>query len=793
MVIILFLILPFVFFKDILHLNSIIQGSADVTGYYLPIRALLKESINNFQPLFWNKYNFTGYPVISTPEAYIFYPIALIFDLIFPIILSYNLNLFFHYSLGGIFMYYFLRSFNLNKISCFIGGLIFMFGGIMATHKSHTTFIQVIIWTPLILLMLQKFRTTKRFEFILLGSIFYGVSFLGAHPQMFFYSSLIILFFIVYYSLIYEGIKNYKFLISSLIFIIGILIAFIQFMLTFELIKYSTRRMLDYISFSSYSFSFKSLPILIFPYIFGNSFYNFQSVPKYFGPWNYAEIIIYFGIITIPISIIGFFSKNKHKYLWIFILIFSFLLSLGPETPLYRVMYLVPIYNKFRDPARNFFEFSIAFAILSALGMDYFINNSKEKLKKIVLFSISFLGLILCNFFIFYLIFRSSLMTKIADFLKINSDKLSLLSENINILNYSIFIPIIFLIIAILIYSISLFKKNNITYAFLVFFIILDLFLFNYFFEANSDSIHIKNKIEQNNNLSFLKNKNEYFRIYPIKPAIDGLVFSNMKNTHLKSETITGYESLFLNDYRFITSLQYSSKDITGWDKLLKNNNLLSILNTKYIILNMPKDLWAFNNEFKVINNSIYCNNSLKQGMNYKIAYSDKNNLVLENINYLPRFYFAQNLINIKDLNEAKNIFWNSESNIKILNFNPSKDTLVENMDKDFKSFDNQLSKLEIINYDNNSAVLKTSSENDSFLVFSDYFYPGWKAYIGDNNVTIYKTNGIFKGIFIPKGKHIIKFIFIPNNFYIYIAISLLSLILSVFFIFYFFKKNNLK
>ena len=573
-IIFIFLILPFIFFKDIIHLNSLIQGQADVTAYYLPIRQLLQNSISNLDFPLWNRFNFSGFPIIAVPEAYLFYPLPLIFNLIFPVVLAYNLNLFLHYSLGGIFLYFFLRNYKLNYMSCFLGGLVFMFSGVMITHRTHPTFIFNIIWIPLILLLLDKYRTSKRFEFLLSASIFYAISFLGAHPQIFLYSSIIILLFILYYSLIYEGIKNYKFLLSLLIFVIGIAIMSVQLFPSLELTNYSVRATMDYVTFGSYSFSLKSLPLLIFPYFFGNSFYNFANVPEYFGPWNYAEIIIYFGIITIPILIFGLFSKNKHKYLWIFLMIFAFLLILGPETPIYKIMFHVPIYNKFKVPARNWYEFSLAFAILTGFGFDYFLNNTKEKLKKITILSISFLSAILLIFFIFYYLFKSHFKTIMLNILTNYSDKISFFEQNIDLKNYSIFIPILLIIITLIFLLSSLLKKNKISYILILIMIFIDLFSFNFFFEKNSDAKYFKNNINQNSAISYLINK-DFYRLYPVSHSINGYVFTNMKNIYLETYVITGYESLLLKDYTYITGLKYSSEDTTGWDQLLKNNKIL--------------------------------------------------------------------------------------------------------------------------------------------------------------------------------------------------------------------------
>ena len=61
--------------------------------------------------------------------------------------------------------------------------------------------------------------------------------------------------------------------------------------------------------------------------------------------------------------------------------------------------------------------------------------------------------------------------------------------------------------------------------------------------------------------------------------------------------------------------------------------------------------------------------------------------------------------------------------------------------------------------------VIETQSEGRSFLVLSDSFYPGWKAYIDGIETKIYKTNGIARGVFVDPGVHMIKFVYSPLSF----------------------------
>ncbi|MHB8279075.1 MAG: YfhO family protein [Candidatus Humimicrobiaceae bacterium] len=79
-----------------------------------------------------------------------------------------------------------------------------------------------------------------------------------------------------------------------------------------------------------------------------------------------------------------------------------------------------------------------------------------------------------------------------------------------------------------------------------------------------------------------------------------------------------------------------------------------------------------------------------------------------------------------------------------------------------------------------------------NYLVFSDTYYSGWKAYIDKNETKIYKTDGILKGIYIPAGEHEIIFCFLPDNFWLGVSISLCSYIAVIAAAFILFSKKKI-
>jgi hypothetical protein len=758
LIVVVFLILPWVFFNDSFKINSFIFANGDGNLIALPMRQVVMDSINNFEFPFWNRYIFSGFPLLANPQSSIFYPIVFILDLLFPLTVSYNISILLHYSLFGIFLFFFLDEYKLNKLASFTGGLIFMFSGMIVTHKGMPWILYAMVWFPLILFFLEKFRKTRRFEFVLIGSIFYSFSFFGGNPQMFLYGSILILLFIIYYTFIYKT-RSFYFLLSGLIFLFGILLVSIQILPMLELTGNSLRNTMVYGYFASFSYDLRLIPTLFFPFLYGSG----PSGIQYFGPWSRFEVVAYFGVSTMPFVIYGLFKKNKHKYFWIFIAIFSFLLLLGGTAPYYKLMYLVPLYNKFRAPTKHWFEFGMAFSVLAGFGFNYFIQQINKKIKKPIITSIIFLGSIATIFIIISKFIIQRIGGNILTRLGLDPEQTRLIIESIKISSPSTYIPLAIFAATILLLIISLVKKNKIIYFIFIVLIFFDLFTIRNYTEGNISKEYVYKSIEDTTDFRYLNSENESFRIYPHADfqSEDIRIYPNA-NTHYQLDIITGYDPLPLSDYHSLTGLGYFKKDDA--DSLLKNNTILSVLNCKYIFCYKPSNRDQF---FKDIN--------LKT--EYKIYWGEGNVLILENPNYIKRFSFVSNVIKVKNIQDAKNILWSDLGSNSKESFDPRKTALVENPEFTNDSFDIIEAELRVLEYKNNKIVLRTESPHDSYLVFSDTYYPGWKAFIDNDETKIYRTDAIIKGIYIPAGNHEIVFSFLPVNFWLGASISLISFI----------------
>jgi len=94
--------------------------------------------------------------------------------------------------------------------------------------------------------------------------------------------------------------------------------------------------------------------------------------------------------------------------------------------------------------------------------------------------------------------------------------------------------------------------------------------------------------------------------------------------------------------------------------------------------------------------------------------------------------------------------------------------------------------------YTPGEVVIDTGYQQGGLLVFTDIYYPGWKVWVDGVRKELLNVDYIFRGVFLEKGVHKVRFVYDPLSIKLGIWISLIAAAaLAVYFLSRYNKKGN--
>lgn len=140
-------------------------------------------------------------------------------------------------------------------------------------------------------------------------------------------------------------------------------------------------------------------------------------------------------------------------------------------------------------------------------------------------------------------------------------------------------------------------------------------------------------------------------------------------------------------------------------------------------------------------------------------AYRGQTAIVYENLLALPRAYFVEGIIPVQEPGAALEAMRDTA-------WDPRRTAVVETP----RMLEIPLTPLEaeaqVASYEPDRVVVRTTSNRAAFMVLSDNWYEDWRATVDGREVPIYLTNHTFRGVVVPAGSHTVEFVFRPDDLY---------------------------
>jgi hypothetical protein len=669
----------------------------------------------------------------------------------------------FYHLLLALSLYAFIYYKTRNAAVSFFASVSFSFGmaviiWIMAAHNIKALSFAVF---PMVLLFAEEFRVRIKAWHILALVLILHIGFAASHIQMLFY-----VFFGLGIYYLFNLIRSltakepiFPLLRSGFLIATCAVFAFLmmsdRYFATWEYNKYSIRGVgpisetattaarsdggLDYDYATGWSFSPQEISTFLVPsfYGFGNQTYrgpltNNQSVlvNTYFGQMPFTEQPMYMGILLFVFGIVGMVMYRKDRFVQYLIVLaaISLLISFGRNFPVaYDLMYhYFPFFDKFRVPSmilillHTSLAISAAYAVAGLLG-----NNGGNRTYTTLLWLKR--GLVIAGaLFLISIVGRGAFESAYIGLIQSSGKQVPqqlyswIYDKMMNDLSFNL---------GVLLAAMGLFWAARtkgiaplLIVAALTFVSLADLWRIAYRPMHYQDRTAWEQVYRPGDAVRFIQEQNEIepFRVTRIeqnRPLTD-----NRLAYHLLQD-IHGYHPAKLRVYQ-------DMMDVAG----ITNPAVWNILNVKY-----------------VISDRMYEQDFLRPVF-------DGEQKVMENINRMPRAWFAGSVEHSEPLNILQSIGAGA--------FDPRSVAYVESPLEVQIDPPGETSGAEIVHYSPHRIGLSVRSEGTQFLVVSETYYPaGWTARLNGNVIPIVKANYFQRGFVVPPGEHTLEMTFTSHTY----------------------------
>ncbi|MDD9948907.1 MAG: hypothetical protein OXU48_05180, partial [candidate division Zixibacteria bacterium] len=371
----------------------ILEGKTDIRpdfiGQAIPFDRFAQDFEEEFDetPL-WYPHIFGGMPFqASGTYHHLQYSYEALINAVLPdrLISALHGRFFFHLLLGAVSMFFLARALSLSRSASFIAATAFVFSTHMMATEHANRFI-CFMHVPLVFLAAYRvFDRGRPFDMLLLGAAL-GSQLSSFHPQIAFYTAMLIGLYAVYAVVndLRDRTSAGHIVRKSALFAGGVVLAIaVAAVLVLPMQEYAqfSARGLSVggsdvnVPFAT-SWSFPPVEILTFII---PSFAGFGG-PLYWGDMPFTDFPNYLGIVVVVLAVAGIVLNRSRMALFLVIAaVLALLVSFGRHLPpvSYVMLHFVPFFGKFRAPVMILVLSQFAVALLAGYGVHALIERMR--------------------------------------------------------------------------------------------------------------------------------------------------------------------------------------------------------------------------------------------------------------------------------------------------------------------------------------------------------------------------------------------------------------------------------
>jgi hypothetical protein len=342
--------------------------AGDAFFYSYPLRTVAWRMIRAGEWPTWTPYVMSGYPLLSMAQLGLGYPLTWGY-LFLPGRIAEQLYMLAPFLLAPVFTYLYLRELKRSPLAALLGALAYGYGGMMCSPLANNGLLpNACMWLPLMLTACERARRRPFLRCLLLATFAYTMSVLTGVGQGFIYVAALAAAYALFLAFISDkrGARLSSLRAWRPFFIVcgaGLLatgVAAFQILETARAVRRSVRSVLSYELFTQGAF-----PPLKLWSAFITPLFNVIDTTPYVPP------------LAVALALVAVYAHARRKterdprvFFWLVVAIVACVLMMGASTPLYVLVYHLPLLNRFRVPSRHTFEWTFALGVLAAYGWD---------------------------------------------------------------------------------------------------------------------------------------------------------------------------------------------------------------------------------------------------------------------------------------------------------------------------------------------------------------------------------------------------------------------------------------
>jgi len=702
----------------------------EVLAFY-PWRMFTVEMMHRGEIPLWNPYVMHGAPHFANYQTTVFDPLSAIFYFV-PINPALGLTAIVKLFLCGLFAYAYAKTLGLGRAAATFCAVTYAFCGYnVGWLKWPLT--SAMVWLPLILLCIEKLLTARRLGWMLLLGFLVGMLFLSGHPESIFTIligvSTYTLSRAVQCSLQSRAVRpGFNFaLCVGIAILVGAGVAAVQ-LVPFAEFAVNSWTVVERAEIET------ALTHCVFPMVaqfFVPNFYGNYEHDNYWGFRNSnIDASIYVGIPALLLAAAAIVllrrASDEMKRPPIALLIGALVcMGFGFRIFPFSLSEKLPLFNQLR------YEYFVAFyciaaPVLGAVGLQLFMQAEQKERRNGLLAGLLLFVLAFCMCLVFVKVFRGMI--------EIQHLERYVLVQMVKFVSWGV------ATVALL----TLFHKSRLSAwvltAGLVCVTVADLFSFLINYNPTLESKHV---FPDTKLFERLRDDKSLYRVW--------CHVSPIQNSTLMVYGIAdewGYDGIYY--YRSV-AFPLGLKKLY-WQKFA------GLLNIKYYL------------QGPIAGGEIdYTDTSM-----FRLVDTLDNVSLFEYVNMLPRSLVVHRATVAKTEDELFEV-------LKSETFDPATAVVLEKevpeevMALLEKAPVTDGSTATIREYEPHSVTIDANLEHAGFVILPDTYYPGWKVFVDDEEKELYAADFIARGVFVPEGDHVVRFVYAPVSFKVGTGLSLLT------------------